>query len=80
MKDLHSLSDTEGKMTDKSLAEAAFSEMDSDNDGVVTRSVLSVAVFRIHRIHMFKTDDNVPAGKFLGKNMKKKNYLFCILL
>jgi hypothetical protein len=53
VKDLHSLSDTEGKMTDKSLAEAAFSEMDSDNDGVVTRSVLSVAVFRIRRIHMF---------------------------
>jgi hypothetical protein len=55
VKDLHSLSDTEGKMTDKSLAEAAFSEMDSDNDGVVTRSVLSVAVLgiRIRRIHMF---------------------------
>jgi hypothetical protein len=53
VKDLHSLSDTEGKMTDKSLAEAAFSEMDSDNDGVVTRSVLSVAVFRIRRIYMF---------------------------
>ena len=42
-------------MTDKSLAEAAFSEMDSDNDGVVTRSVLSVAMLRIRirRIHMF---------------------------
>jgi hypothetical protein len=55
VKDLHSLSDTEGKMTDKSLADAAFSEMESDNDGVVTRSVISVAVLgiRIRRIHMF---------------------------
>jgi hypothetical protein len=38
VKDLHSLMDTEGKGADKSMAEAAFLEMDSDHDGVVTRS------------------------------------------
>lgn len=31
--------DTEGKETANSVADAAFSEMDSDNDGVVTRYV-----------------------------------------
>ena len=40
MKDLHSLMDTDGKGMDKSVAEKAFSEMDSDHDGVVTRLVL----------------------------------------
>ena len=34
MKDLHSLMDTDGKGMDKSVAEKAFSEMDSDHDGV----------------------------------------------
>lgn len=36
VKDLHSLMDTEGKGQEKSVADAAFSEMDSDKDGVVT--------------------------------------------
>jgi hypothetical protein len=79
VKDLHSLSDTEGKMTDKSLAEAAFSEMDSDNDGVVTRSVLSVAMLRIRirRIHMFLSlPDPDPLVKGTGMDPIPDSSLF----
>ncbi len=58
-------------MTDKSLADAAFNEMDSDNDGVVTRSVLS-AVFRIRiRTHWSEDGSGLRALPFSHKGVER---------